>query len=257
MSSIESPDFLATLKNEAKLSQPGILPKNTKFESYMGHTVINLSNTSLEANQIRALEKGLTFCSTPGPPDKSQIWLDFKEIHRRLELMEFFSRDNTDSTDTNINQSIIDFMNQNTNESQNEISNEEALNKELQAKFKLKSSWRPSPPNRTLDIFQRSIKQEILKSKFKTKKYDNLTKEERKGLKSLKDNPHITIKKADKGSAVVVMNTTDYLREGYRQLQDGQFYQKIPGDITHQISEKIMQQLTNMNSLNLITEKKP
>ena len=211
MSSIESPDFLATLKNEAKLSQPGILPKNTKFESYIGHTVINLSNTSLEANQIRALEKGLTFCPTPGPPDKSQIWLDFKEFHRRLVLMEFFSRDNTDSTDTNINQSIIDFMNQNTNESQIEISNEEALNKELQAKFKLKSSWRPSPMNRTLDIFQRSIKQEILKSKFKTKKYDNLTKEERKGLKSLRDNPHITIKKADKGSAVVVMNTTDYL----------------------------------------------
>ena len=68
--------------------------------------------------------------------------------------MEFFSRDNTDSTDTNINQSIIDFMNQNANESQIEISNEEALNKELQAKFKLKSSWRPSPPNKTLDIFQ-------------------------------------------------------------------------------------------------------
>ena len=36
MSSIESPDFLVTLKNEAKLSQPGILPKNTKFESYIG-----------------------------------------------------------------------------------------------------------------------------------------------------------------------------------------------------------------------------
>ena len=145
MSSIESPDFLATLKNEAKLSQPGILPKNTKFESYIGHTVINLSNTTLEANQIRALEKGLTFCPTPGPPDKSQIWLDFKEFHRRLELMEFFSRDNTDSTDTNINQSIIDFTNQNANESQIKISNE-ALNKELQAKFKLTSSW--SPPHR-------------------------------------------------------------------------------------------------------------
>ena len=170
MSSIESPDFLATLKNEAKLSQPGILPKNTKFESYIGHTVINLSNTALEANQIRALEKGLTFCPTPGPPDKSQIWLDFKEFHRRLELMEFFSRENTDTINTNINQSIIDFMNQNANESHIETSNKEALNKELQSKFKLKSSWKPSPPNKTLDIFQRSIKQEILKSKFKTKK---------------------------------------------------------------------------------------
>ena len=149
MSSIESPDFLETLKNEAKHSQPGILPKNTKFESYIGHNVINLSNTILEEYQIRALEKGLTFCPTPGPPDKLQIWLDFKEFHRRLELMEFFSRDNSDKVDTNINQSIIDFMNFNTNDTGVDEPNEEALSKEIQSKFKLKSSWRSSPRNRT------------------------------------------------------------------------------------------------------------
>ena len=62
--------------------------------------------------------------------------------------------------------------------------------------------------------------------------------EERKGLKIIRDNPNITIKKADKGSAVVTMNTTDYLREGYRQLQDEQFYQKITGDITNKISNR-------------------
>ena len=249
MSSIESPDFLETLKTEAKHSQPGILPKNTKFESYIGHNVINLSNIILEENQIRALEKGLPFCPTPGLPDKSQIWLDFKEFHRRLEVMEFFSRYCNDKEDININQSIIDFMNLNANDTDIDEQNEEALNKEIQSKFKLKSSWRPCPPNRTLDIFQRSIKQEILKSKFKTKRYDNLTKEERKGLKILKDNPHITIKKADKGSAVVVMNTTDYLREGYIQLQDEQFYQKISGDITNKMSNSIMEQLITMKSL--------
>ena len=94
-----------------------------------------------------------------------------------------------------------------------------------------------------------------MKSKFKSKRYDNLTKEERKGLKILKDNPHITIKKADKGSAVVIMNTTDYLREGYRQLQDEQFYQKISGDITNKISNSIMEQLITMKPLGVITEK--
>ena len=152
-----------TLKTEAKLPQPGILPKDTKFESYIGHTVINIFNTNLEENQIRALEKGLTFCPTPGPPDKSQIWLDFKEFHRRLELMEFFNRDNNDTTQTNISQSIIDFMNQNANDTETDSNNEEVLNKEIQSKCRPKFDWRPSPPNRTLDIFQRSIKQEILK----------------------------------------------------------------------------------------------
>ena len=255
MSSIEEPNFLDTLRTEAKTAQPGILPKNTKFESYIGHTVINISNVNLDQDQISALEKGLTFCPTPGLPDKSQIWLDFKEFHRRLELMEFFSRDQTDSIQPQVSQSIIDFMNQNAREDQSDSDNESTLNKELQQKFKPKSTWRPKPPNRTLDLFQRSVKQEILKSKFKPIRHKNITKGENIGMNKLTSNPHIIIKKADKGSAVVVMNTIDYLREGYRQLQDEKFYQKIPEDITPQISEKIVEELTQMRSLNLITEK--
>ena len=55
---------------------------------------------------MKTTKKGLTFCPTPGAPDKSQIWLDFKEFHRRLELMEFFSRDSNDKIDTNIKVSL-------------------------------------------------------------------------------------------------------------------------------------------------------
>ena len=83
-----------------------------------------------------------------------------------------------------------------------------------------------------------------------------MTKQERMGLKTLKDNPHILIKMADKRSAVVVMNTTDYLREGYRQLQDQKFYQKLHTDITNQVSDKITEELIKLISFNLITEKK-
>ena len=70
---------------------PGILPTGTKFDSYIGQNVINLSKVALTEHQVTALEKGLTFCPTPGAPDKSQIWDDFKEFHRRLELMQFFN----------------------------------------------------------------------------------------------------------------------------------------------------------------------
>ena len=51
------------------------------------------------------------------------------------------------------------------------------------------------------------------------------------------------------------MNTTDYLREGYRQLQDTNFYQKIQDDITNTISDKVSEELIQMRSPNLITEK--
>ena len=100
------------------------------------------------------------------------------------------------------------------------------------------------------------MKQEILKTKIKQKRHNNLTKQERIGLSKLRENPHIIIKKADKGLAVVVMNTTDYLHEGYRQLQDEKFYLKIPHHITTNISDKIIEQLLRMRSLNLITDKK-
>ena len=196
MSSIEEPNFLETLRNEAKTSQPGILPKNTKFESYIGHTVINISDVVLDQDQISALEKGLTFCPTPGLPDKSQIWLDFKEFHRRLELVEFFNRDQADPTNQQINQSIIDFMNQNATDNLSDSDTETSANKELHQKFKPKSSWRPYPPNRTLDLFQRAVKQEILKSKCKPKRYNNVTKKENIGLNKLTSNPHIIIKKS-------------------------------------------------------------
>jgi hypothetical protein len=39
------------------------------------------------------------------------------------------------------------------------------------------------------------------------------------------------------------MNTTDYLREGLRQLQDPQFYKKLDNDPTQVFAEEINQVL--------------
>ena len=71
--------------------------------------MINLSNVQLSEHQVRALEKGLTFGPTPGHPDKSRIWDDLKEFHRRLEL---FSNTKYNS-EIDMPQSIMDFMNEN------------------------------------------------------------------------------------------------------------------------------------------------
>ena len=72
----------------------------------------------------------------------------------------------------------------------------------------------------------------------------------------LRKNPEIVIKKADKGSAVVIMNTTDYLREGYRQLSDGNFYVKIGEDPTEQIIDKICKVLTEIKKFQTHYRKK-
>ena len=60
--------ILDTIKEEAKVSPPGILPKGKSMDNYIGHTVKNQSDITLTPRQNT--EKGLTFCPTPGPHDK-------------------------------------------------------------------------------------------------------------------------------------------------------------------------------------------
>ena len=67
----------------------------------------------------------------------------------------------------------------------------------------------------------------------------NLSKEEINALKSLRENKDIIIKPADKGSCTVVMNKTDYIAEGHRQLSNKRHYKKLDGPIYPKISEKI------------------
>ena len=109
------------------------------------------------------------------------------------------------------------------------------------------------PTHISLNVFKQAFKTCLLNSKIKNNKTNNLTKEERIGLKELTDNPEIIIKKADKGSAVVVMNTRDYLREGYRQLSDTKYYTQLKQDPTKSVCEKITETLVSMRNRGLIT----
>ena len=219
------------------------------MDSHIGHTVINLSDITLTESQVQALQKGLTFCPTPGPPNKAKIWTDFKEFHRRLCLKFHFYNDNQQFDHLSENEiDLINFMADNMEEETNPYHS-------IHNKFVNKSSWKPSRVHQSLDIFQRSFKIGLLNSNIKHARKPNLTREQMSSLKELSDNPEIVIQKADKGSAVVVMNTTDYLREGYRQLSDTQFYTKLSHDSTQEIATNVTKTLTLMKQKGLISEK--
>ena len=185
---------MALTKHQLELvalsAQPGILPKDTKFENHIGHNVINLSTVHLTEHQIRALEKGLTFCPMPNAPDKSQIWEDFKEFHRRLELMQFFKPQEN-------HLDVINFMNENAKTECYESTIESDPYKEIHKNFKNKSSWKPSPPNKTLDSFKRAFKMDLLNCRTHSSPNKYLTKKGWIDLKELSSNPEIVIKKAD------------------------------------------------------------
>ena len=86
------------------------------MDSLVGHTVINLSDLNLSESQV----KGLTFCPTPGPPNKAKIWMDFKEFHRRLCLKFHYYNDKQmfdHLSDQEID--LINFMAENLDEETN------------------------------------------------------------------------------------------------------------------------------------------
>ena len=60
--------------------------------------------------------------------------------------------------------------------------------------------------------------------------YSNLTKGGRNALYLLRDDPSIIIKKAEKGSVLVVWDREDYLREVNSQLSDKDVYREVKGD---------------------------
>ena len=148
--------ILEQIKSDASTFKPGILPPGKTFESLIGHTVINISDTVLTPSQTSALEKGLTFCPTPRPPDKGQIWNDFKEFHRRLVLKHHFYNDNNllDKEDRELVQMLADNLEDN-------IDPHHSIHKN----FRPKSNWKPINTHVSLNTFKLAFKNKLLYSK--------------------------------------------------------------------------------------------
>ena len=74
--------------------------------------------------------------------------------------------------------------------------------------------------------------------------YPNMTHSERKSVAGLKNNKLIVIKKADKGSCIVIEDTVEYERTGMEHLSDDKIYEEISHDPTQQLA-KVINKLTS------------
>ena len=110
--------------------------------------------------------------------------------------------------------------------------------------FKKKSTW-TSNKDRDLGLFIQLLRNDILNSK-PSKIADNISKSEREALQTLINRTDIVTKPADKGKATVILNTDDYKKECYHQLNDPKFYRKLQKDTTHHIEERIKRHLKDM-----------
>ena len=105
--------------------------------------------------------------------------------------------------------------------------------------FHIKSDWDPPfQPSVALETFLEEVKFELANTKFNRPK-DNLSQGERKALKELSRDKNIVIKKADKGTTTVKMNSTDKLSEDQVQIDDIHNYRPLDNPIVGTTAKKV------------------
>ncbi len=215
---------------------------------------MNLSDTELQPHQISLLEKGLTFCPTPGEPDMADLKRDLDTFHRNVKLRAHFGKkveksqawsrqiSMSSSLDSHIESSLIE-----------EPLGDAILGPFDHRLFKDKSTWILENTPTMIDSLISVNELNLAKTKLHAPLRQNLRKDEKLAVKELANNRDIVIKKADKGSCVVIMNTDDYIKEGHRQLSDSKFYKKVDRDLSEEHNAKVEELVNDIHNRNEIS----
>ena len=93
--------------------------------------------------------------------------------------------------------------------------------------FNAKSKWQPPQGHLWLEVFLSKIENESFELTQADIKYFNLWWEEWNAIGSLADDRNIIIKKAEKGSFIVIWGRSYYLMEAEKQRSDRKVYQEM------------------------------
>jgi hypothetical protein len=117
------------------------------------------------------------------------------------------------------------------------------------------STWNPPYSNPHISIFCKSVKEEFIHSLSTHKTRNNLNPKEIKTLKALKLNNAITIKRADKGGGITIMDTDCYIDKVFTMLQDKNTYLQVDDDLVQVKFQEAKQLTAEMHKRNFITDK--
>ena len=176
-----------------------------------------MSSKSFNRHEFQLLNKNLNFCPTPQSFNKNVLNNELNAFYRRIKLKAFFKDAKSTAT------------------------KEELL-------FKKKSTWTPTKNHHSVDTFIDLVNNDIKQLNSKQDIHNNLSPKEKEALKNLHNRTDIIITKADKGGAVVIMDTETYIAEAERQLNDTFYYKRLPHDVTDLHEEKVRQTLSNLKS---------
>ena len=178
--------------------------------------VVNLSSHPLTPEQTSLLTKGLNFCPTPGDPDLADVRNDLDRVHQRLRQKQHFlhlKKADTPSSPPSQSDNLLSHLFDPGFDHRD---------------FRNKSKWAPRGPP-SLEAYITSNELGLQYYKHFPRGRDNLLPKERQALRQLKTiSQSVIIKQADKGSAVVLQDRRDYINEGFRQLNDPNYYEPQP-----------------------------
>ena len=232
-------------KNDPTKHQDITIRKQNETEqpSTVGNSqvIVNLSSHALTDPQKSILTKGLKFCPTQKRNDPAESRVDLEVFHKKLRTKEFFSKQN---------------QNQNQKGSENSLNKISPYGNTANfLKLRQKSNWKPPHGSPNLETFINVNEMDLSNDQPSRNKKQNISEEERLAIKQLSKNNEITIKPADKGGAIVIMNTLDYIKEADRQLSDSNTYKKASIDLTNQHQNEVDLILDKMVIDKDITEK--
>ena len=104
-----------------------------------------------------------------------------------------------------------------------------------------------------IEATQRELEKEL--TKMKERPYNNLTKSERTSMKELSERVGITITKAEKGGAVVIVDVKDYIKQAERQINNTKNYRKLQEDPTATNMKFVKNTIERFKKQKLINEK--
>ena len=167
----------------------------------------NLSSHQLTDSQVSLLSRCLKFIPTPATNEtriKQQLLRDFEQFARRMRLLYIFHRQNREPHP-----------------------------------FHVKSTWMPQVQHSVaLESYLENAQTQLAEIKI-TKPKNNLSRNEVKALKELKNNRAINLKRADKGTATVIMNKADKIYEAKMQLDNREHYERLKAPMVKTTLEKV------------------
>jgi len=207
------------------------------------NNVTNLSDYNLSADELKVLNKGLTFVPHNIPLTYKDLNDDVKRLERKLQISFFFHRKN--QHDTAIKE------------------NSKAYKKQPLTSTNL--NWWPKKLNGRITEFCDNLKHELFNIRKLKDRSFNLTIQEMQALRNLSSNSRIIIKKADKNSGIVILNTKDYHDKVMNMLNDVNVYTKVNDYNIYQVksqSDDLALELLNQENISnkqfkYITEYEP